>query len=67
MFNMDIIDSKTTLGESSFYLYKSNEVVFLDVINPAIFFYCLNLRKLIKYKLELPKPLGNVYPLNNDI
>ena len=65
MFNIDIIDSKTTLGESGFYLYKSNEIVFLDVINPTIFFYSLNSRKLIKHKLKLTKPLGNVYPLNN--
>ena len=65
MFNFDIIDSKTTLGESGFYLYKSNEIVFLDIIKPTIFFYSLNLRKLIKQKIKLPKPLGNVYPLNN--
>jgi len=65
MFNFDIIDSKTTLGESGFYLYKSNEIVFLDVANPTIFFYSLNSRKLIKHKLKLKKPLGNVYPLNN--
>ena len=65
MFDIDIINSKTILGESGFYLYKSNEVVFLDVIKPTIFFYSLSLRKLLKYKLDLPKPLGNVYPLNN--
>ena len=65
MFDLDIINSKTTLGESGFYLYKSNEIVFLDVINPTIFFYSLNLRKLVKYKINLPKPLGNVYPLDN--
>jgi sugar lactone lactonase YvrE len=65
MFNIDIINSKTILGESGFYLYKSDEIVFLDVINPTIFFYSLNLRKLVKYKINLPKPLGNVYPLDN--
>ena len=65
MFDLDIINSKTTLGESGFYLYKSNEIVFLDVIEPTIYFYSLNLRKLIKQKIILPKPLGNVYPLNN--
>jgi len=65
MFNIDIINSKTTLGESGFYLYKSNEVVFLDVVNPTIFFYSLDLRKLTKHKLKLSKPLGNVYPLFN--
>ena len=65
MFNIDIINSKTILGESGFYLYKSNEIVFLDVINPTIFFYSLNLRKLQKHKINLPKPLGNVYPLDN--
>jgi D-xylonolactonase len=66
MFNIDIIDSKTTLGESGFYLYKSNEIVFLDVINPTVFFYSLNSRKLIKHKLKLTKPLGNIYPLDNE-
>ena len=65
MFDIDIINSKTTLGESGFYLYKSNEIVFLDVIKPTIFFYSLSLRTLIKQKIKLPKPLGNVYPLNN--
>ena len=65
MFDIDIINTKTTLGESGFYLYKTNEIVFLDLLNPTIFFYSLNTRDLIKYKLDLPKPLGNIYPLNN--
>ena len=65
MFDIDIINTKTTLGESGFYLYKTNEIVFLDMLNPTIFFYSLNTRDLIKYKLDLPKPLGNIYPLNN--
>lgn len=65
MFDLDIINCKTHLGESSFYLYKTNEVVFLDLLDPKIFFYCLDSRTLIKYKIDLPKPLGNVYPLVN--
>ena len=65
MFDIDIINTKTTLGESGFYLNKTNEIVFLDLLNPAIFFYSLNTRELIKSNLNLPKPLGNIYPLNN--
>jgi len=65
MFNLDIINTKTTLGESGFYLYKSNEIVFLDLMNPTILFYSLKLRELKKYKLKLSKPLGNIYPLED--
>ncbi|MDC2992407.1 SMP-30/gluconolactonase/LRE family protein [Pelagibacteraceae bacterium] len=65
MFDIDIINSKTTLGESGFYLYKSNEIVFLDLLNPHIFFYSIQKKELTKIKLNLSKPLGNVYPLSN--
>lgn len=63
MFDFNIINTKTTLGESGFYLNKTNEIVFLDVLNPKILFYSLDSRELTKYKINLPKPLGNVYPL----
>tara|TARA_B100000029_G_scaffold511930_1_gene607222 strand:+ start:766 stop:1635 length:870 start_codon:yes stop_codon:yes gene_type:complete len=65
MFDIDIIDSKTSLGESGFYLYKTNEIVFLDLLHPHIFFYSIQTKKLNKIKLNLPKPLGNIYPLQN--
>ena len=65
MFDIDIIDTKTTLGESGFYLFKTNEIVFLDLLNPTVFFYCLSTGEMSKFKLNLPKPLGNIYPLNN--
>ena len=65
MFDIDILNTKTTLGESGFYLHKTNEIVFLDLLNPTIFFYSLNTREIIKHKLVLPKPMGNIYPLNN--
>ena len=65
MFDIDILNTKTILGESGFYLHKTNEIVFLDLLNPAIFFYSLNTRELVKSKLNLPKPLGNIYPLTN--
>ena len=66
MFDLDIIDSKTTLGERGFYLYKSNEIVFLDLVNLTILFYSLDTRELKKQQLKLRKPLGNIYPLNNE-
>tara|TARA_B100000700_G_scaffold136784_1_gene152740 strand:- start:6314 stop:7183 length:870 start_codon:yes stop_codon:yes gene_type:complete len=66
MFDIDILDTKTTLGESGFYLFKTNEIVFLDLLNPTVFFYCLSTGEISKFKLNLPKPLGNIYPLNND-
>ena len=31
MFDFDILDSKTLLGESGFYLNRTNEIVFLDI------------------------------------
>ena len=65
MFDFDILDSKTLLGESGFYLYKTNEIVFLDLINPSIFFYSIKNKTLSKEKLNLPKPLGNIYPMHN--
>ena len=65
MFDFDILDSKTLLGESGFYLYKTNEIVFLDLINPSIFFYSIKNKTLSKEKLNLPKPLGNIYPMDN--
>jgi len=62
MFDFDVIETNTVLGESGFYLYKTNEIVFLDLLNPSIFFYSIRNRKLIQHKLDLPRPLGNVYP-----
>ena len=53
------------LGESGFYLHKTNEIVFLDLLNPSILFYSIENKILIKKKLKLPKPLGNIYPLGN--
>ena len=65
MFDFDILDSKTLLGESSFYLHKTKEIVFLDLLNPSILFYSIKNKTLSKEKLNLPKPLGNIYPMNN--
>ncbi len=65
MFDFDILDSKTLLGESGFYLHKTNEIVFLDLLNPSILFYSIKNKTLSKEKLNLPKPLGNIYPMNN--
>ena len=65
MFDFDILDSKTLLGESGFHLYKTNEIVFLDLLNPSIFFYSITNKTLSKEKLNLPKPLGNIYPMHN--
>ena len=45
MFDIDIIDTKTTLGESGFYLFKTNEIVFLDLLNPTVFFLLLEHRR----------------------
>ena len=38
MFDFDVIETNTVLGESGFYLYKTNEIVFLDLLKPSIFF-----------------------------
>ena len=65
MFDFDILDSKALLGESAFYLYRTNEIVFLDLLNPSIFFYSIKNKTLSKKKLNLPKPLGNIYPMHN--
>ena len=65
MFDFDIINSNTLLGESGFHLHETNEIVFLDLLNPSIFFYSIESKILIKKKLSLPKPLGNIYPLVN--
>ena len=65
MFDFDILDSKTLLGESGFYLYKTNEIVFLDLLNPSVFFYSITNKTLSKEKLNLLKPLGNIYHMNN--
>jgi sugar lactone lactonase YvrE len=65
MFDFDILDSKTLLGESGFYLYKTNEIVFLDLLDPSVFFYSITNKTLSKEKLNLPKPLGNIYPMHN--
>ena len=63
MFDFDIINSNTLLGESGFYLHKTNEIVFLDLLQPSIIFYSIDNGTLTKEKLSLPKPLGNIYPL----
>ena len=65
MFDFDIIDTKTVLGESGFYLHKSNEIVFLDLLDPTLFIYSLKNNSFYKEKIKLTKPLGNVYPHNN--
>ena len=65
MFDFDIIDTKTVLGESGFYLHKSNEIVFLDLLDPTLFIYSLENNSFYKEKIILPKPLGNIYPHNN--
>ena len=41
MFDFDIIKSNTLLGESGFYLNKTNEIVFLDLLKPSIIFYSI--------------------------
>ena len=66
MFDFDILDSKTHLGESGFYLNRTNEIVFLDLIKPSIIFYSIDNKILTKLNLKLKKPLGNVYPLNDN-
>jgi len=66
MFDFDILDSKTLLGESGFYLNRTNEIVFLDLIKPSIIFYSIDNKILTKLNLKLKKPLGNVYPLNDN-
>ena len=66
MFDFDILDSKTLLGESGFYLDRTNEIVFLDLIKPSIIFYSIDTKILTKLNLKLKKPLGNVYPLNDN-
>ena len=66
MFDFDILDSKTLLGESGFYLHKTNEIVFLDLIETSIIFYSIDNKILNKENLKLKKPLGNVYPIDDD-
>ena len=66
MFDFDILDSKTHLGESGFYLNRTNEIVFLDLIKPSLIFYSIDTKILTKLNLKLKKPLGNVYPLNDN-
>lgn len=66
MFDFDILDSKTLLGESGFYLDRTNEIVFLDLIKPSIIFYSIDNKILTKLNLKLKKPLGNVYPVNDN-
>ena len=66
MFDFDILDSKTYLGESGFYLNRTNEIVFLDLIRPSLIFYSIDNKILTKLNLKLKKPLGNVYPLNDN-
>ena len=66
MFDFDILDSKNLLGESGFYLNRTNEIVFLDLIKPSLIFYSIDNKILTKLNLKLKKPLGNVYPLNDN-
>ena len=66
MFDFDILDSKTLLGESGFYLHNTNEIVFLDLIETSIIFYSIDNKILSKENLRLKKPLGNVYPIDDD-
>ena len=66
MFDFDILESNTLLGESGFYLDRTNEIVFLDLIKPSIIFYSIDTKILTKLNLKLKKPLGNVYPLNDN-
>ena len=66
MFDFDILDTKTLLGESGFYLHRTNEIVFLDLIKPSIIFYSIDNKILTKLNFKLKKPLGNVYPLNDN-
>ena len=66
MFDFDILDSKTLLGESGFYLNRTDEIVFLDLIKPSIIFYSIDNKILTKLNLKLKKPLGNVYPLDDN-
>ena len=62
MFNIDIIDSKTTLDPET------------KTVCSSLFSRCemiggwlnLNSRKLISLPLDLTNPLGNIYPLDND-
>ena len=56
MFDFDIINSNTLLGESGFYLQKTNEIVFLDLLQPSLIFYFINKGIWTKEKLSLPNP-----------
>ena len=56
MFDFDILDSKTLLGESGFYLDRTNEIVFLDLIETSIIFYSIDTKILNKENLKLKKP-----------
>ena len=55
MFDFDILESNTLLGESGFYLHKTNEIVFLDLLNPSILFYSIENKTLIKKKFVSSK------------
>ena len=67
MIDFKVLKTKNLLGESSFYLKKTNEVVWLDLLNTQIFFYSLSKKIITKKKLRLKKPLGNIYPLKNGL
>ena len=45
MFDFDILDSKTLLGESGFYLIEQMKL-FLDLIKPSIIFYSIDTKIL---------------------
>ena len=47
-------------------IIANNEIVFLDLIKPSIIFYSIDTKILTKLNLKLKKPLGNVYPLNDN-
>ena len=55
MFDFDILKSNTLLGESGFYLKKTDEIVFLDLLNPSILFYSIKSKILIKKKIIITK------------
>ena len=66
MFDFNIINCNNSLGESAFYLYRTNEVIWLDL--EKTFLYSINIKnnKFKKIKINLSKPLGNIYPLTSN-
>ena len=66
MFDFNIINCNTSLGESSFYLFKTNEIIWLDLDKTYLFSINIKNNKLRKTKINLPGPLGNIYPLSSN-